>query len=93
MWVFIVLLFNIAELTEFLNYDKYEIAGKNSGNSRNGNYSHNLQAKYGVIENLEVPRDRNNDFQTALFEPYKRRDNWLEQTVIRCMPEVYPLEI
>ena len=71
------------ELTEFLNYDKYDSAGKNSGNSRNGNYSRNLQTKYGVIENLEVPRDRNNDFQTALFEPYKRRDNWLEQTVIQ----------
>ncbi|RAK03908.1 transposase-like protein [Halanaerobium saccharolyticum] len=72
-----------SELTEFLNYDKYEVAGKNSGNSRNGNYSRNFQTKYGVIEKLEVPRDRNNDFQTALFEPYKRRDDWLEQTVIQ----------
>ena len=72
-----------SELTEFLNYDKYEVTGKNSGNNRNGNYSRNFQTKYGVIENLEVPRDRNNDFQTALFEPYKRRDNWLEQTVIQ----------
>ncbi|PUU86634.1 Transposase (or an inactivated derivative) [Halanaerobium congolense] len=71
------------ELTEFLNYDKYESAGKNSGNSRNGNYTRNFQTKYGVIEKLEVPRDRNNDFQTALFEPYKRRDDWLEQTVIQ----------
>ena len=71
------------ELTEFLNYDKYDSTGKNSGNSRNGNYSRNFQTKYGVIENLEVPRDRNNDFQTALFEPYKRRDDWLEQTVIQ----------
>jgi len=71
------------ELTEFLNYDKYDSAGKNTGNSRNGNYSRNLQTKYGVIEKLEVPRDRNNDFQTALFEPYKRRDDWLEQTVIQ----------
>ncbi|WP_305367279.1 transposase, partial [Halanaerobium congolense] len=33
------------ELTEFLNYDKYDSAGKNSGNSRNGNYSRNLQTK------------------------------------------------
>jgi transposase-like protein len=72
-----------SELTEFLNYDKYESTGKNSGNNRNGNYSRNFKTKYGVIENLEVPRDRNNDFQTALFEPYKRRDNWLEQTVIQ----------
>jgi len=71
------------ELAEFLNYDKYESTGKNSGNSRNDNYSRNFQTKYGVIENLEVPRDRNNDFQTALFEPYKRRDDWLEQTVIQ----------
>ena len=67
------------ELTEFLNYDKYDSTGKNSGNSRNGNYSRNFQTKYGVIENLEVPRDRNNDFQTALFEPYKPRDDRVER--------------
>jgi transposase-like protein len=70
-----------SELNEFLNYDKYAATGKNTGNSRNGNYSRNFQTKFGVIEKLEVPRDRNNDFQTALFEPYKRRDDWLEQTV------------
>ncbi|SFL31828.1 transposase, partial [Halanaerobium salsuginis] len=40
-----------SELTEFLNYDKYEVTGKNSGNNRNGNYSRNFQTKYGVIEN------------------------------------------
>jgi transposase-like protein len=50
------------KLTEFLDYDKYYSAGKNCGNSRNGNYSRNFQTKYDVIEKLEVPRDRNNEF-------------------------------
>jgi len=51
-----------SEITEFLNRAKYEITGKKSGNSCNGNYSCNFQNNYGVIENLEVPRYRNNDF-------------------------------
>lgn len=71
-----------AELTEFLEYEKYEPIGNNSGNSRNGYYSRGLHTKYGKIEDLQVPRDRNGEFQTALFEPYKRRDNWLEDMII-----------
>jgi len=72
-----------SELTEFLNYDKYTATGKNTGNSGNGNYSRKFQTKYCVIEKLEVPRDKNNDFQAVLFEPYKHHDDWLEQTVIQ----------
>jgi len=45
-----------SELTEFLNYDKYATTGKNTGNSRNVNYSRNFQTKYGIIEKLEVPK-------------------------------------
>lgn len=71
-----------AELTEFLGYEKHEPSGRNSDNSRNGYYSRNLHTKYGKIENLKVPRDRNGEFQTALFEPYQRRDNWLEEMII-----------
>ncbi|MDQ0193032.1 transposase-like protein [Paenibacillus wynnii] len=30
-----------------------------------------------------MPRDRNGDFQTHMFEPYQRRDGWLEKAVIQ----------
>lgn len=71
-----------AELTEFLNYEKYEYKGRNSGNSRNGFYSRDYDTKYGRIENLQIPRDRNGEFKQKLIEPYKRRDGWLEDMII-----------
>ena len=40
--------------------------------SRNGYYERDLGTRYGKINNLRVPRDRDNEFQTALFEPYER---------------------
>ncbi|MDG0790344.1 IS256 family transposase [Cohnella ginsengisoli] len=52
-------------------------------NSRNGYYKRSLHTKYGHIEDLEVPRDRNGQFQTHVFEPYQRRDGWLEEAVIQ----------
>jgi putative transposase len=51
-------------------------------NSRNGYYERELHTRYGKIEDLSVPRDREGEFHTALFEPYSRRDNWLEEAVI-----------
>ncbi|MFW6238435.1 MAG: IS256 family transposase [Halanaerobiales bacterium] len=70
------------ELTEFLNYEKHDPAGNNSGNSRNGTYNRSLHTQHGKIDHLSVPRDRNGEFNTALFAPYNRRDNWLEEMII-----------
>lgn len=52
-------------------------------NSRNGYYNRSLHTRYGHIEDLRVPRDRNSEFQTHVFEPYQRRDGWLEEAVIQ----------
>ncbi|EPZ52744.1 IS256 family transposase [Alicyclobacillus acidoterrestris] len=65
------------ELTNFL---RVEHPGED--NSRNGHYKPDLQTRYGEIKDLNVPRDRQGDFHTQLFEPYARRDNWLEEAVI-----------
>lgn len=51
-------------------------------NSRNGYYRRSLHTKYGNIEEMAVPRDRNGEFHTQVFEPYQRRDGWLEEAVI-----------
>ena len=45
--------------------------GENTG-SRNGYYERDVGTRYGGINDLRVPGDRNNEFQTALFEPYQR---------------------
>ena len=51
-------------------------------NSRNGYYTRTLDTRFGRIEDLHVPRDREGQFQTHIFEPYSRRDAWLEETII-----------
>lgn len=67
-----------AEMKAFMQGDE-----RSAHNSRNGYYSRSLHTKYGNIEDLQVPRDRLGEFQTHVFEPYARRDGWLEEAVIQ----------
>jgi len=67
-----------AEIKQFM-----EESPEGHHNSRNGYYRRNLHTKYGNIEEMSVPRDRNGEFQTQVFEPYQRRDGWLEEAVIQ----------
>ncbi len=39
---------------------------------RNGYYERDLGTRYGKINDLKVPRDRDNEFQTAMFDRYQR---------------------
>ncbi|EPU21741.1 hypothetical protein SAG0135_04120, partial [Streptococcus agalactiae LMG 14609] len=70
------------ELSAFLGYEPYDKAGYNTGNSRNGAYTRRFETKYGVV-NLLIPRDRNGEFSPALIPSYGRRDNHLEEMVIK----------
>lgn len=71
----------LIELTEFLDYEKYDRTGFNSGNSRNGYYERHIKTEYGDL-NIKVPRDRNGEFTSQTIEPYKRRNDTLESTII-----------
>ena len=71
-----------AELTAFLDYEKYDRNGFNSGNSRNGNYSRTFKTEYGEL-NLTIPRDRNGEFSQQTLPAYKRTNDSLETTVIQ----------
>jgi putative transposase len=55
-----------AELTAHLGYERREAAGRNSGNSRNGRISKNVQTGIGPV-GLEVPRDRAGTFEPVLI--------------------------
>ena len=66
---------------EIQGFMESEEAG--ASNSRNGYYTRDLHTRYGHIEDLQVPRDRQSRFQTQMFEPYQRRDGWLEEAVIQ----------
>lgn len=72
----------IIELNSFLDYDKYDSAGYNSGNSRNGSYSRILHTEYGDL-NLQIPRDRVGEFHQRTIPPYKRNSDTLENSIIQ----------
>ncbi|MBP2898795.1 IS256 family transposase [Escherichia coli] len=69
------------ELTAFLDYEKYDRAGFNTGNSRNGSYTRTLHTEYGDLH-LQIPRDRNGEFKQQTVAPYKRSNDTLESFVI-----------
>ena len=71
-----------AELSPFLGYEPYEKVGYNSGNSRNGTYSRKFETKYGTVQ-LTIPRERNGNFSPSLISAYGRRDDHLEEMVIK----------
>jgi transposase-like protein len=67
-----------AELTTQLGYERYDVEGHHSGNSRNGHYSRKMRTSGGDAE-IKVPRDRNGEFQSELL---KKNSNEIEQKII-----------
>ena len=45
---------------------------KENRGSRNGYYERDIGTRYGKINDFRVPRNRDNEFQTALFDRYQR---------------------
>lgn len=70
-----------AELSHELGYERYEAKGRNSGNSRNGSYNKTVKTSQGEID-VNVPRDRNGDYEPQIIERYQRRTNELEDKII-----------
>ncbi len=61
------------EMSEHLGYDKHEVAGRNSGNSRNGVRTKTvLTDNVGPIE-ITVPRDRKGTFNPVIVAKRQRR--------------------
>ena len=69
-----------AELSEQLGYEKYEAKGRNSGNSRNGKRPKQMRTPNGDVT-IQVPRDRNGDFQSILLSE-QQMGNQLEEKII-----------
>lgn len=68
------------ELTAVPGYEPYTRIDRSKAdvNYRNGAYTRTIDTEYGEI-NLTIPRDRLNKFQNALFPPYVRRTDGLEE--------------
>lgn len=61
-----------AECDLHLGFDPYE-RGIGKPDSRNGYYERDLESVFGLLEDLRIPRTRNNTFRTRLIEKYQRR--------------------
>src|SRR5215216_5406223 len=69
------------ELTHHLGYQKYAPEGKHTGNSRNGTSPKTIKGKRGQVQ-LEVPRDRNSEFEPQLIKKGQTRFDGLDEQII-----------
>ena len=70
-----------SEMSDHLGYEKHDPDGKNSGNSRNGKSPKTLKTDRGEIP-IEVPRDRNGEFEPQIVKKRQRRFDGFDDTII-----------
>lgn len=70
-----------AEMDEHLGYDKHDISGNNSGNSRNGYNRKTISTQHGETE-IEIPRDRNGTFEPQVVPKYETKSRNIENQII-----------
>ena len=69
------------ELSTELGYDKHEISGKNSGNSRNGHSEKTLKGEDGKLL-VRVPRDRNGEFEPKILPKHQTRFDGFDDKIL-----------
>ena len=70
-----------AELDEELGYGRYEKTEEPKRNYRNGHKSKTLKSTMGEME-IEVPQDRNAEFEPRIVPKYKTNISEIEQKII-----------
>lgn len=70
-----------AELTTHLGYEKHEVKGKNSGNSRNGTSSKIVKGEFGETE-IDIPRDRSGSFYPQLIQKGQTRFDGFDDKIL-----------
>lgn len=71
-----------SELTEQLGYDKYEYSNDEKTNYRNGYSKKTVHSTNGDIE-LNIPRDRNGEFEPIIVEKGSKDISNIEEKIIR----------
>ncbi len=69
------------EMTHHLGYEKHDPAGHNSGNSRNGTSPKTIKGKRGQVQ-IEVPRDRQSQFEPQLIQKGQTRFDGFDERVL-----------
>jgi transposase-like protein len=70
-----------AEMSDHLGYDRYDAAGRNGENSRNGARTKTVITEIGPVE-IEVPRDRDGSFEPAIVRKRQRRLDGIDAIVL-----------
>lgn len=70
-----------AELTTHLGYEKHEIKGHNSGNSRNGASAKLIKGEFGQAE-IAIPRDRAGTFEPQLIQKGQTRFEGFDDKIL-----------
>jgi transposase-like protein len=70
-----------AEMEDHLGYEKHNVEGNNSGNSRNGYSKKKIKTNYGITE-LAIPRDRKAEFEPRIIKKYETTSNGIEDQII-----------
>jgi putative transposase len=69
------------ELSDHLGYEPHAVAGRGSGNGRNGSYPKTVTTEINQVD-LRVPRDRNGSFEPVTVPKGQRRLDGLTDNVI-----------
>lgn len=70
-----------AELDDHLGYERYERTEEPSKNSRNGHSAKTVSTSFGTAE-LQIPRDRNGEFDPVIVRKHQRDVSDIEAKVI-----------
>ena len=70
-----------AEMDESLGYSKHDYEGKSTSNSRNGYSSKTIKTELGPVK-IDVPRDRNGEFEPKIIAKHQRNMNGIEDKIV-----------
>lgn len=70
-----------AEMDEALGYGKYNNMDKNNDNSRNGYSKKTVKTELSPVQ-INIPRDRNGDFEPKIVPKHQRSVNGIEDKIL-----------
>ncbi len=70
-----------AEMDEALGYGKYDGMEKTNDNSRNGYSKKTVKTELGPVQ-VNIPRDRNGEFEPKIVPKYQRSVNGIEDKIL-----------
>nr|WP_225623918.1 transposase [Rhodococcus rhodochrous] len=70
-----------AEMDEHLGYEKHQVEGRNTGNSRNGRRSKTVLTEIGPVQ-IQVPRDTDASFDPQIVKKRQRRLTGVDEIIL-----------